>query len=205
MRSRLFAVFGLTVILAGVLAFAVGSPRFERAAAQAAATPAVATGPDWKFVVYELQDPYAGTLIVPAPKNIDPAMRYIGIDAGVEAGTFSVQVKAANVRLRDSDGREYSTGRTTGSEVKLADREVLPGETDRGWLWFEVPTGARIVQIVFIPGTVPEYRLPYDAAPLSSATPATPSPTVASTVAPVTHTSTAVAKKPATASATPKP
>src|SRR3712207_1537205 len=76
----------------------------------------VATGsvPDWTFVVYGMQDPYAGRLIT--PREPEPGMRYVGFDVEVVNDSDQpLSVAANSFYLRDVNDFTYRSGSVIGS------------------------------------------------------------------------------------------
>jgi hypothetical protein len=134
-------------------------------------SPVRVDAPDWQFVVYQVQDPYAGTITTPVEPA--PDTRYIGIEvAVVNRSDIPLGIALVNVRLRDVSGREYMGGSVFGVDTRLNNRSLGPNERARGWVWFSVSASTEIAQIVFL-GPTPEFRLPFSEAPVGEATPAT--------------------------------
>jgi hypothetical protein len=173
------------------------------------ATPDVvsAPAPDWMFVVHGMQDPYTGALS--NPQEPAPGMGYVGFDVEVVNASDQPLSFADNaVILRDDEGFSYRSGTVTGREPALSGRTMPAGEQARGWVWFEVPEGAKLREIVLVP-TAPELRVGLDAvasiAGMPGATTAsgdiTPSPAAIATQ-PAPPTVTPLATEPPVAAAT---
>ena len=126
------------------------------------ATPGAVTvpAPDWMFVVHGMQDPYAGVLTT----QREPAsgMRYVGADVEVvNASDQPLSFADDSVVLRDDEGFSYRSGTVVGSEPALRGRIMPGGEQARGWVWFEVPEGATLTEILLVPAA-PELRVGLD-------------------------------------------
>ncbi len=163
------------------------------------ATPAAVTAPapDWMFVVHGMQDPYAGVLTT--PREPTPGMRYVGFDVEVVNASDQPLSFAANaVYLRDDEGFSYRGGTVAGSEPPLQGRTMPGGEQARGWVWFEVPEGATLREIVLVP-TAPELRVGLDAV---TSIPGMPGATTASS-GDITPSPAAIATQPAPPTVTP--
>src|SRR5918993_1645779 len=188
------------LLLTGAILFVsawIGRP----AALGQSATPGAVTAPapDWAFVVHGMQDPYAGVLTTPAQPA--PGMRYVGfevevVNASVQPLTFG----ANSVSLRDDEGFSYRGGTAVGSEPALPGRTMPGGERARGWVWFAVPEGATLREIVFVP-SAPELRVGLDALATIPRRPG--SATTARVV--VTRAPDATASQPAPPTVTPLP
>lgn len=133
------------------------------AARQAGATPegenaARVTAPRWVFELHEVQDPYAGTMQVPAEP---PAgSRVVAIE--VEVTNDSDQPLAftpVDVRVRDIAGIEYRGGAAIGAEPMINPRNLNPGERSRGWVWYLLPETADPVEVVYV-APQPQFRVP---------------------------------------------
>ena len=133
--------------------------------------------PDWTFVVHGRQDPYAGVLT--NPREPAPGIRYVGFDVEVVNGSDQPLSFADNsVVLRDDAGFSYRSGTVAGGEPALSGRTMPVGERARGWVWFQVPEGAALTEIVLVPAA-PELRVGLDAV---ARIPGTPGATTASLV-----------------------
>ncbi|MCD6033358.1 MAG: hypothetical protein K0S78_5544 [Thermomicrobiales bacterium] len=156
-------------------------------------TPGTASvaAPDWTFVVHGVQDPYAGALTTPP----EPAegMRYVGFDVEVvNESDQPLSFAGTGVYLRDEEGFSYRSGTVGGREPALSGRTMSAGERARGWVWFEVPEGATLTEILLVP-VAPELRVGLaevaniPGTPGSTAADTTPSPaaTAAQVVTPL--------------------
>jgi hypothetical protein len=143
-------------------AFLLVSTGVPGALGQSATPDAVSVpAPDWMFVVHGMQDPYTGALS--NPREPAPGMRYVGFDVEVVNASDQPLSFADNaVILRDDEGFSYRSGTVTGREPALSGRTMAAGEQARGWVWFEVPEGATLREIVLVP-TAPELRVGLDA------------------------------------------
>jgi Bacterial SH3 domain/Domain of unknown function (DUF4352) len=113
--------------------------------------------PDWMFVVHGMQDPYAGALITP-PEPVE-GMRYVGFDVEVVNDSDQpLSFAGTGVYLRDDEGFSYRSGAVAGREPALSGRTMPSGERARGWIWFEVPEGAALTEILLVPAA-PELRV----------------------------------------------
>jgi len=113
--------------------------------------------PDWMFVVHGMQDPYNGAPT--AEREPVQGMRYVGFDVEVVNGSDQPLSFADNaVVLRDDEGFSYRSGTVVGREPALSGRTMPGGEQARGWVWFEVPEGATLTEILLVPAA-PELRI----------------------------------------------
>jgi hypothetical protein len=109
------------------------------------------------FVVHGMQDPYAGAAI--SEREPAPGTRYAGFDVEVVNGSDQPLTFTDNaVVLRDDEGFSYRSGSVAGSEPALSGRTMPSGERARGWVWFEVPEGATLTEILLVPAA-PELRV----------------------------------------------
>ena len=113
--------------------------------------------PDWSFTVYTVRDPYelpeASTLVVP------PGTHYFATEVEINnASNQPLSFAASQIRLRATDGLEYTAGGAAGPETTLKARVLPPGDLTRGWLWFNVPDDAELTKLVFIAQS-PEFSL----------------------------------------------
>ncbi|MBW3634615.1 MAG: DUF4352 domain-containing protein, partial [Chloroflexi bacterium] len=197
--KRVRILWWLSALLV-VSAFLIVSTEAPAALGQSATPAAVSVpAPDWMFVVHGVQDPYAGVLATPQ----EPAagMRYVGFDVEVVNASDQPLNFASNaVYLRDDEGFSYRGGTASGSEPPLQGRTMPGGERARGWVWFEVPEGATLREIVLVP-TAPELRVGLDEV---ASIPGTPDPIMTPTPG-VTPSPAATATQPAAPTATPLP
>ena len=160
------------------------------------ATPGAVTAPvpDWRFVVHEMQDPYGGVLTNPAAPA--PGVRYVGFDVEVvNASDQPLTVPGNAVVLWDDEGFTYRSGAVAGSEPPLPAWTLHGGERVRGWVWFGVPEGTTLSEILLV-ASAPELRLRLGLDGVPSL-PGTPSPTATPTPG-ITPSPTATATPPAT-------
>lgn len=204
-QRRLMGAVSALLLAAAVLTVNTGVPavRGQTAMPQAVTAPA----PDWSFVVHGMQDPYVGT--VANPGEPAPGMRFVGFDVEVVNASDQPLSFADNaVVLRDDENFSYHSGTVVGREPALSGRPIPVGQRARGWVWFEVPEGATLTEILLVPAA-PELRVGLDkvasipGTPGSGATAAgiTPSPAATATQ-PVIPAVTALATEPPLAAAT---
>ena len=164
MRRRYF--FLICALLLSVMAGAG-----VRAASQPDTDGVSVSLPDVEFVVYQFQDPYQGLITQPAEP--DAQKRYVGAEVAViNHSYFPVSVNLNNIRIRDSDGNEYSAGSVLGEDIRLNARTLAELDLARGWVWFALPLDAQIDQIVFIPSgfemRISSDQLSIDATPVAT-------------------------------------
>jgi hypothetical protein len=135
------------------------------------------TMPNWSIAVHEYQNPYQGT--ISTPKELDPTKRYIGAEIEViNDSDRPLAVIASQFRLRGNDSVNYPSGGFSGRGPRITDMNTLPGERQRGWVYFAVPDEVEILQMVYSPSDpqifmdVPAASA--DASPVSEATPTSP-------------------------------
>lgn len=158
--------------LGGLAAAGGGSWRAGRAAAAASlaqdgATPAAepggddaigrATAPAWTVTVAVVQDPYPGQ--IQAPENPPAGVRFVAAEMVIDnASDQALAFTPADVRLVDATGVEYRGGAAAGTEPFLGVRNLNGGDRSRGWVWFMVPEGAELAEIVYVAPT-PLFRI----------------------------------------------
>ncbi len=124
------------------------------------ATPTVvgeAEMPEWRFVVIAYQDPYPGTML--QPQQPEAGTRYVGAEVEIRnESQRPLAISPAQIRLRDADAVDYGSGGIVGSDPRLFDVNMLPGERVRGWVWFGVPEAAVATELVFVP-SAPQLRV----------------------------------------------
>ena len=136
---------------------------FQRAAA--GGTPiATADSPVWTFAIYQFKDPYEGTM------REDPiaGARVIGAEIEiVNRSDQSLTVFLNNIRLRTDTNTTYPGGVVIGNPVssegltsRLVEGVVEAGQATRGWVWWEVPEGETLVDVVFFPSPPPPSIIP---------------------------------------------
>jgi hypothetical protein len=146
-----------------------------------------ATPPLWRFTVRRLENPYTGELR--RPEEPAAGTRYVGAEVAIaNESQVALNVVPTGIRLRDADGVEYaySSEAVLGSEPRLREINLLPGERAAGWVWFAVPETASLVELVYV---APTPRLavvlggPAATPPAGAATPAAAPPARAATPA----------------------
>jgi hypothetical protein len=163
----MYLVSFLAVVLMVAFSTTVVAMRQDEPSPQAV----VAESPRFELVVYQVQDPYAGTITSPA--ELDPAMRYIGAEVAiVNKGDVPLTTGRSYVRLRDVEGRDY-LATAIGTETALQNRVISNGEQVRGWVWFPVPVDAEISHIYLVPSAI-EVVMPWEDAPVNLPGAATP-------------------------------
>ena len=148
-----------------------GSPPFRAAAAAQEAPLATAVPPSWTFAVYAFRDPYEGPIRQPPL----PGTRVVGAEVEIaNTSDTSLTVYLNNLRLHTDIDVTYPSGLVvgvpeTGAELapKLVEGVVEPGQRTRGWVWWRIPEGEALEEIVFFPSPPPPsvVPLPLDAAP----------------------------------------
>jgi hypothetical protein len=108
-----------------------------------------AVAPAWRFVVHRYRDPYQDVII--RPETREPGTRYIGAEVGIQnESDASLNFLAGAVRLRDVEGIEYLNGTVIGSDPRINDINLIPGERARGWVWFAVPEATQAADITYL-------------------------------------------------------
>ena len=106
--------------------------------------------PDWRFVVVTYEDPY--TKEMHQPQEPEEGMRYIGAEVEIRNDSDRpLAVSPGQVRLRDVEATDYTNGGMVGSDPRLYDVNMLPGERVRGWVWFGVAEDVQPSQLVYVP------------------------------------------------------
>ena len=154
-----------SVVAAAVIAAASGPAfRMPALAARQDATPEgwspypIAGAPAWTFAAHTVQDPYPGTMQVPA--GIPTGSRVLAIEIEVtNDANQALNFTPIDVRLRDDTGQEYRGGAAIGTEPMISPRNLNPGERSRGWVWFIVPEATIPVEIVYV-APQPQFRIP---------------------------------------------
>ena len=136
---------------------AAGLAAVSVAAAQESPDVATVQTPNWSFTVVSVDDPYKG--VVTRPKEKVPGTRYVSAQVVITNGSEEpLQFDIPDVRLVDQDGIEYPAGDVTGSEPKLVAQNLPDGERTRGWVWYSLPTGAKVGEVRFY-GPRPVFRI----------------------------------------------
>jgi uncharacterized protein DUF4352 len=127
------------------------------AAAQESPVVGTVQTPNWTFTVVAVDDPYKGE--VTRPKKQAPGTRYVSAQVVITNGSDEpLQFDIVDVRLVDQDGIEYPAGDVTGSEPKLVAQNLPDGERTRGWVWYSLPTDAKVNEVRFY-GPRPVFRI----------------------------------------------
>ena len=132
---------------------AVDGGTIARAALQEA-TPAAETAeagmPDWRFMVVAYEDPYSREMLL--PQEPEQGKRYIGAEVEVRNNSdLPLAISPGQIRLRDAEATDYTNTGFIGSDPRLYDVNMLPGERVRGWVWFGVAEAVQPVQLVYVP------------------------------------------------------
>ena len=117
----------------------------------------LAEAPAWTFAAHTVQDPYTGTMQVPA--EIPAGSRAVAIEVEVtNDADQALNFTPIDVRLRDDAGQEYRGGAAIGTEPMISPRNLNPGERSRGWTWFIVPEATIPVELVYV-APPPQFRI----------------------------------------------
>ena len=144
--------------LVGTAAIAAAAPAVDGGtlarAARQEATPSAAASeaamPVWRFVVVAYEDPYSKKMLL--PQEPEQGKRYIGIEVEIRNHSDRpLAVSPGQVRLRDAEATDYTNGGMVGSDPRLYDVNMLPGERVRGWVWFGVPEAFSRPCLVYVP------------------------------------------------------
>jgi hypothetical protein len=152
-----------TVVTGVITAAAAAATRAPALAARQVATPGwspypVAGAPAWTFAVHTVEEPYTGTMQVPA--EIANGSRVVAIEVEItNEADQALNFTPVDVRLRDDTGQEYRGGAAIGTEPMISPRNLNPGERSRGWVWFVVPEATIPVEIVYV-APQPQFRIP---------------------------------------------
>lgn len=120
-----------------------------------------ASTPPWRFVLHIFEDPYRGTILQPVDPQ--PGMRYVGAEVGiVNESDAALNFSPSSIRLRDAEGVEYPSVGVVGSDARILDINLIPGERARGWVWFAVPEEAELTELTYV---APSPRLSVPLAP----------------------------------------
>lgn len=150
-RSTRRRFVGTAAIAAAVPAVDGGT--MARAAWQEA-TPSAGSAeagmPDWRFVVVAYEDPYSKEML--QPQEPEQGKRYIGVEVEVRNDSDRpLAVSPGQVRLRDANAIDFTNGGMVGSDPRLYDVNMLPGERVRGWVWFGVAEDVQPAHLVYVP------------------------------------------------------
>lgn len=160
--AALFVVGTMSVQLADMSLF--GPPQLLAAVTRQEEPLTTAEPPEWTFSVYDFRDPYKGPIQQPAL----PGTRVVGAEVEiVNNSDKSLTVYLNNMRLHTDIDRTYPSGLVigvpdNGEELvpNLAEGTVEPEQRIRGWVWWRVPEGEALVEIVFFPSPPPPSTIP---------------------------------------------
>ena len=100
-----------------------------------------------RYTVHQVADPEAPGLFTTTAGN-----RRVALEITQEAVANNVAYSFANFRLRDANGEEH-TWAITNTSPKFDSGTLKAGESKRGWISFQVPTGLAIDSLILlIPG-----------------------------------------------------
>lgn len=106
--------------------------------------------PSWTFLVLTYQDPYTQSLVW--PQEPDASKRYIGAEIEIRNDSDGpLAVSPSQIRLRDSEAQDFRSGGVVGSDPRLFDVNMLPGERVRGWVWYGIPESIQPAELVYFP------------------------------------------------------
>mgnify|MGYP000613190063 CR=1 FL=1 len=147
---------------------AVTIPVLVRTRSQARAAPAAqetqtvdepqrVAAPAWSFGLYQVQDPYLGT--IQAPQTPPIGTRYVAAEVEIDnASDQPLAFTPAEIRLRDAAGVEYRGGSALGTEPSINARNLNGGERSRGWVWFTIGADVTLADLVYV-GPQPQFRV----------------------------------------------
>ncbi len=114
--------------------------------------------PTWTFIVYNYQDPYQGD--VQTSDVVSSTMRVIAVEVEIANDSpNALPFYTGNIHLRANDGFDYFGSPIYGAEPRLSGRTLSRGDTARGWVWFGVPGGATLDQVILV-APAPELNVP---------------------------------------------
>lgn len=116
-----------------------------------------ADAPAWSFQVNQVQDPYGGTLQVPAERPAGNRVVAIEVEVANDSDQ-GLDFTPVDIRLRDEAGQEHRGGAAIGTEPMINPRNLNPGERSAGWVWFIVPEGTVATGIVYV-APQPQFRV----------------------------------------------
>jgi len=113
--------------------------------------------PEWRFVVHTYQDPYPKQLL--QPQEPEAGKRYVGAEVEIRNDSDRpLSISPGQIRLRDAESVDFSSSGVVGSDPRLYDINMLPGERVRGWVWFGMPEEITAAELVYIP-SAPQLRV----------------------------------------------
>jgi len=117
-----------------------------------------AMAPAWRFAVSILEDPYLGTITTPS--EAPAGQRFIGVEIVITNDSLQpLEFRNSSVRLLDDRGFNYPAAVVQGTEPRLVSQNLPDSERTRGWVWFMVPEGAVVSEMIF-DGPPPTFRVP---------------------------------------------
>lgn len=160
--TRRSFVTGVAIAAASGTAPGTAAMAARQEATPAGSSPyAIAEAPAWTFAAHAVQDPYPGTMQVPA--EIPAGSRAIAIEVEVtNDADQALDFTPIDIRLRDEAGQEFRGGAAIGSGPMISPRNLNPGERSRGWVWFIVPDATVPVEVVYV-APQPQFRVPLPA------------------------------------------
>ena len=120
---------------------------------------AVAEPPAWTFAIYNFEDPYEGDIQQP---DI-PGTHVVGAEIEIiNHSNRSLTIYLNNLRIHTDDELTYPAGTVIGNPVdedrltpKLVEGVVEGNDAVRGWVWWRIPDGVRLVDVRFFPSPPP--------------------------------------------------
>lgn len=179
-KATMLALVCLGSVLVATIALATGGLGAQTStltrSAPASSPLATAVPPEWTFAIHQFEDPYEGEM------REDPiaGARVVGAEIEItNASSQSLTVYLNNIRLRTDVNTTYPGGIVVGAPApdppgdrltsRLVEGVVEPGEAARGWVWWEVPEGETLVEVVFYPSPPPPSIIPLPIASLITA------------------------------------
>ena len=84
----------------------------------------------------------------PTTRKARTGYKLIAVEVLIESGGSNVTISPPHTKLVDGSKRDY-TARTTGKEPLMAETYDIPkGQSQRGWITYEVPKGVRVLTFV---------------------------------------------------------
>lgn len=103
---------------------------------------------EWRIQVHGFTDPYTedNQFVSPAEGN-----RWVAVDAEVTNNSDAPEIVSSLLcfELLDGSNQAYTATITGGEAVQAPDGEVAPGESRRGTLVYELPTGVSDLRLSF--------------------------------------------------------
>lgn len=117
----------------------------------------LAEAPAWTFAAHTIQNPYTGTMQVPAEAPAGSRVVAVEVEVTNDADQ-ALNFTPVDIRLRDDAGQEFRGGAAIGTEPMISPRNLNPGERSRGWVWFIVPEATVPVELVYV-APPPQFRI----------------------------------------------